>query len=239
MNRTVLYGAALLLLVAGVLTIVTASSLRRREPDLSISKTKSKQVATPAEWMTDYILTERSGRKFDSQELSGKVHVVNFFFTTCPSVCRMQSGKVAELAEEFGPQGVVFVSITCDPDRDTPAVLQQYANMFEADPDQWLFLTSHDLTYLRRVGGEVYQLAVDTQTHSEHLVVLDKWGKIRGRFHWDKPTQLHELRQALAALLVEQSPPTAAGQPGDGGPHEDGVTAAEGAAAREGGARQQ
>ena len=208
MNRKVLYSAAFLLLAAGILTIVTAATMKRRQPDSSVSKMEVQPVDAPSEWMTEYTLTERSGRQFHSQALAGKAHVVNFFFATCPSVCRRQSGKVDELAREFGPRGVVFLSITCDPDRDTPAALQEYAKIFNADPEQWLFLTSPDLTYLRRVGAEMYQLPVDKQTHSESLVVVDKWGELRGRFHFDRPEQLYEMKKVLEQLLAEEVPPS-------------------------------
>ena len=211
MNRQVLYGAAFLLFVAGVLTIVTAASMNLRPPDLLIGESQRPPEKLPdelpAEWMTEYTLTERSGRDFRSHELDDKVHVVNFFFATCPSVCRRQSGKVDELAQEFGPQGVVFLSITCDPERDTPVALQQYANMFDADPEQWLFLTTPNLTYLRRVGAELYQMPVDKQTHSENLVVVDKWGEMRGRFHFEQPKEVHEMKKLLGQLLAEEAPP--------------------------------
>ena len=210
MSRTALCATACLLLAAGILTIVTAASLSSRKPDVSVSKvreSKSTPVDAPTEWMTEYSLTERSGRQFHSKELNDKVHVVNFFFSTCPSVCRMQSNKVSQLVDEFGPQGVVFLSITCDPERDTPEVLQQYAKMYDADDDQWLFLTSSDLLYLRRVGAEVYQLPVDKQIHSENLAVLDKWGKIRGHYNWNKLPEVYEMRKALDQLLSEQEPP--------------------------------
>ena len=119
----------------------------------------------------------------------------------------MQSGKVRELADQFGPDGVVFLSITCDPAIDTPATLQNYASIFNADPEDWLFLTSTDMLYLRRVGAEVYQVPVDKQTHSERLVVVDKWGEIRAKVHWNKPEEILRLRGMLPELLAEESPP--------------------------------
>jgi cytochrome oxidase Cu insertion factor (SCO1/SenC/PrrC family) len=160
------------------------------------------QAESPPEWMTEYTLTERSGRKFHSRELAGKVHVVNFFFTACPTVCRMQTAAVQSLAKEFGPEGVVFLSITCDPENDDPVALSLYARQFEADAEDWLFLTG-EMAYLRRVGAEVYFVAVDRGTHSESLLVLDKRGKIRGRFSWKRPEELAELKKRLAELQAE------------------------------------
>jgi len=61
---------------------------------------------------------------------------------------------------------------------------------------------------LRRIGAEIYSVPVDTQTHSEHLVVIDKWGTVRGRFRWrNHPEELAELKQLLPSLLEESEPP--------------------------------
>jgi protein SCO1/2 len=212
MARIFLGLLALLLLCAGVVMGVVAIGATRRSETAGRSfstsqpapaNTPSKEVSS--EWLTAYELTERSGRKFRSDELKGKVHVVNFFFAKCPTVCRMQTSAVQALQNEFGPQGVVFVSITCDPENDTPVALAQYANEFHADPEQWLFLTG-DLPYLRRVGAEVYFLPVDKQTHSESLLVLDRTGKVRGRFSWKDAAELAKLKQTMSELLAESVP---------------------------------
>lgn len=203
---------SLLLLAAGLLLVVTAFSMSRRaQPEPVQTELIAEQpVATAAPatgWLTEYTLTERSGREFASSELKGQVHVVNFFFASCPSYCRMQTMEVQKLAAEFGPQGVKFLSVTVDPERDTAAELARYADLFNADPNHWLFLTG-DLLLLRRVGAEMYQLPVDKQMHTEHLVVVDRWGKIRGRIRWkDNPTELVTMKKLLSDLLVETEPP--------------------------------
>jgi cytochrome oxidase Cu insertion factor (SCO1/SenC/PrrC family) len=204
---------AFLLLVAGVLIFVVIKSTDQpvsagstAASDSAAPTPGATTPAAPAEWMTEYTLTERSGKPFASTDLAGKVHVVNFFFSKCPTSCRQQTAAVKAIAEEYGPKGVVFLSITCDPANDTPATLALYAQEFSADPEQWLFLTG-DLKYLRRVGAEMYFLPVDVGTHSEMLVVLDKWGQIRNRFSWKDAAQVGEMRQYLDELLAETERP--------------------------------
>jgi protein SCO1/2 len=210
--KLAIWSFSVLLLTAGLLLVVTALSMYRRaesEPFQSelIAEQPVATAAPAADWLTEYTLTERSGREFASSELKGQVHVVNFFFASCPSYCRMQTMEVQKLAAEFGPQGVKFLSITVDPERDTAAELARYADLFNADPNHWLFLTG-DLLMLRRVGAEMYQLPVDKQMHTEHLVVVDRWGKIRGRIRWkDNPTELASMKKLLSDLLVEAEPP--------------------------------
>ncbi len=207
MNRMLIGSLAFLLMVAGAL--FGALAISRGKAVRSGAVQVVDDTANPrgtGEWLKEYTLTERSGKKFHSRDLAGKVHVVNFFFSKCPTVCRTQTAAVQAIAKEFGPQEVVFLSITCDPANDTPAVLSVYAKEFAADPNQWLFLTG-DLLYLRRVGGEMYDLPVDVGTHSELLVVVDKWGQIRHRFSWKDAKEMAEMKQFLTELLAETNRP--------------------------------
>ena len=207
MKRTMIGALAVLLTAAGVLFGMVA--IARNAPGRSgveSVRDDSTTVPAPAEWLQEYTLIERSGKKFHSRDLAGKVHVVNFFFSKCPTACRSQTAAVSSVAKEYGPKGVQFLSITCDPANDTPATLSLYADEFDADQNQWLFLTG-DMTYLRRVGAEVYSLAVDVGTHSEALLVIDKWGQIRKRFSWKDAKQISEMKIFLIELLAETDRP--------------------------------
>ena len=152
--------------------------------------------------MTEYTLTERSGREFSSTELDGKVHVANFFFSACPSECPRQTAEVARIDRDFGPRGVHFVSISCDPERDTPAKLREYADGFNADKQRWVFLTG-DFDYIRQVAAAIYSTAVpERMVHRPHLIVKDKWGKVRGSFSWKDAQELAAMRGVDAKKVV-------------------------------------
>jgi cytochrome oxidase Cu insertion factor (SCO1/SenC/PrrC family) len=134
------------------------------------------------------------------------VYVTSFFFSSCPASCLRQNEKTRELQREFGKQGVQFVSITCDPEIDSPSRLREYAAKLQADPKEWWMLTG-DLTYIRRIASEIFQIALDKQTHSEKFFVTDKWGNIRGNYHWNQLAEMTELKTELKELLAEQEPP--------------------------------
>lgn len=209
MKRVLLGGIGLLLAAAGVLMLVTAAASQSNRPSrrmAEINRAQSQAYLKPPQStepiLTRFTLTDRSGKSFDSRSLEGQVYVVNFFFASCPSVCRMQNGAVADLQKEFGDSGVKFLSITCDPEKDTPEALAKYAQLFNARPEQWYFLTG-DLTYIRRIGAEMYSLAVDKNTHSERLVAVDRQGKIRGAWHWNNPEQMVEMKAELKKMLSE------------------------------------
>lgn len=163
-------------------------------------------------WLTSFQLTERTGRKLGSVDLRGKVFVVNFFFSTCPGPCMQQSRKIEEIQREYGEKGVQFLSISCDPDIDTPSLLRDYAAKFRIVGDSWWFLTG-DLNYIRRIAGEIYEVSLDRQTHREEFIVVDKWGAKRGMFLWKKPDQITAMRRELDKLLAETEPPPAPPKP--------------------------
>ena len=152
----------------------------------------------------DFVLTERSGKSYSSEQLLGHVWVASFFFASCPTTCLQQNQTVQGLANTY--QDVHFVSITCDPESDTPARLQEYASSFQAKPDQWVFLTG-ELNYIRMIGRDAFKVVVDKQTHSNRLLLVDKWGKVRGRFDWNDPRQLETLNKKIVELNQETQPP--------------------------------
>ena len=93
-----------------------------------------------------------------------------------------------------------FVAISVDPEKDTPEQLTEYAARFNADPQQWLFLTG-DLTYIRRVGAEVYKQPVNKQFHTERLVLVDPEGEIEGFYNWPEPAQFEKLKDKIRAYI--------------------------------------
>jgi protein SCO1 len=159
-----------------------------------------------SDWMQGFTLTERSGQQVQWKDLNGKVRVTSFFFSSCPANCLRQNQNVGELDQAYAGNNVVCLSITCDPDIDSPERLREYAAKLNASPDQWLFLTGK-LIYIRRVAGELFGVALDKQTHSERLIVTDKWGKIRGTFQWNRLDEMAELRLLVDKLLLETEPP--------------------------------
>ena len=114
---------------------------------------------------------------------------------------------MGEIQRAYSGKDVVCVSITCDPDTDSPERLREYAVKLEAPPDQWLFLTGR-LIYIRRVASELFKVALDKQTHTERLIVCDKWGNIRGSFLWNRLDEMAELRLLVDKLLAETERPS-------------------------------
>ncbi|MEW4451756.1 SCO family protein [Bremerella sp. JC817] len=147
-------------------------------------------------------LTSAEEETFDTTSLEGDVWIASFFFTTCPSICKMQNQQIAILQEEFADDGLKFVSITCDPDTDTPEVLRQYAESFQAEPGVWTFLTG-DMEKLKKIVEESFLVMFETQTHSDRLMVIDKQGKLRGSFRATDDTDFRRCQKMIKELLAE------------------------------------
>jgi cytochrome oxidase Cu insertion factor (SCO1/SenC/PrrC family) len=108
----------------------------------------------------EFALTERHGRQVTRNDLLDLVWVTNFFYTSCPDTCPLQSARLARLQRDFAnDRDVRLVSISVDPEHDTPAVLQDYAQRFGADPARWLFLTG-DKAAIYRLAQEGFRLSV-------------------------------------------------------------------------------
>ncbi len=213
MSRSLLFWLAVLLIVMGG----TGLWLGRKYSDSGIlvnidphAEVDEEYRRVPPDgnvpWLKEFTLVERSGATVKSADLKNQVYVTNFFYSTCPTTCRKQNEKIQEVELEYGPKGVKFLSISCDPETDTPSRLREYATTFKASATNWLFLTG-DLTYIRRIAGEIYETALDKQTHTEHFYVTDKWGNARGRFLWKNLSEMTEMKLLLGKLLAETEPP--------------------------------
>ena len=169
----------------------------------SIEDPKPSHPPEDEEWLSRFELTERSGRTVKSEDLLGQPYVVSFFFSTCPSICVQQNQKLKELQDEFAGEGVRFVAITVDPETDTPEQLREYAARFGADDDQWLFMTG-DLTYIRRIGAEVFRQHADKQVHTERFILVDANGEIEGFYDWPQKQQFAKLKETIRNMIDGQ-----------------------------------
>ena len=118
---------------------------------------------------------------------------------------REPTSGTSEIAEP-GTEIDNFVSITCDPRNDSPAKLREYAALFQARPQQWYFLTG-DLTYIRMIGRDAFKVPVDEKAHANRLMLVDKWGRVRGHFDWQDPRELERIEKQTRELLEETTPP--------------------------------
>ena len=152
-----------------------------------------------------FTLQNQLGQKIDVETIDQPM-IVNFIFTRCPNVCPTITAKMAILQEHLREHDVQLISITVDPQYDTPEILFTYAEQFGADSTRWFFLTGEE-KYIRSVVEgfqQTYQRvntddAVPNIMHSEKFILLDKEAHIRGFFD-DDPKGLNQLMRTISAL---------------------------------------
>jgi cytochrome oxidase Cu insertion factor (SCO1/SenC/PrrC family) len=166
--------------------------------------------------LTEFELTERSGKPFRTADMRGKVWVATYFFTSCPGNCIRLNKNIQLLHSMEDLKDVTWVSITCDPDNDTLQTLRDYADRWEADPNRWLFCRA-DLNYTRRVARGM-NLYLGLKTHQDYAIVIDKSGKVRGMFDATSKSDCQRLRTLLMQCVKEQSPQESVAASADDGP---------------------
>jgi protein SCO1/2/putative membrane protein len=139
-------------------------------------------------------LTERSGRTVTDRDLADRVWVASFVFTRCHASCPRISTAMKDVQRRLKGTGVQLVSITVDPDRDTPAVLTRYAESLEADPRRWWFLTGSE-DEIGRLVRERFKLSLAPMdpndpeaarmelAHSDRLALVDRGNRVVGLYN--------------------------------------------------------
>jgi protein SCO1/2 len=133
-------------------------------------------------------LMDQNDKKISNKDYLGKVYVVEFFFTTCPTICPKMNQSMLELQEAFyGNPNFGLASITIDPEHDTAAVLKEHANLLGVKHYNWHFLTG-DKEYIYNLANKGFNLyagennkAAGGFEHSGLFALVDKDGKIRCR----------------------------------------------------------
>lgn len=138
-------------------------------------------------------LVSQDNTVFDSQALKGRISIVNFIFTSCPEVCPLLTRQMAKIQEKTKAYDsrVQLISISVDPNTDTPEKLKKYGTKFGADFRRWTFLTG-PIESIRKVVVKGFMNAMGEKTgesqsepdlfeitHGENFVILDSRGEIR------------------------------------------------------------
>jgi protein SCO1/2 len=133
-------------------------------------------------------LTDQNDKKISDKDYLGKVYVVEFFFSTCPTICPKMNQSMLQLQDEFyGNPNFGLASITIDPEHDSAALLKEHANLLGVKHYNWHFLTGNK-KYIYNLANKGFNLyagennkAAGGFEHSGLFALVDKEGKIRCR----------------------------------------------------------
>ena len=154
----------------------------------------------------DFTLTDLNRQPFGSNNLQGKVWVANFFFTTCSGICPVMNKNIAALTRSFQMTGNVhFVSISVNPEQDTPEALKAYAAKFPSDNKRWHFLTGpRDMIQDLSISSFKIGSIDEPMFHSANLVLVDRYMQIRGYYDGTDQKAIQKLFTDLAQLTKKR-----------------------------------
>ncbi|MCF8256104.1 MAG: SCO family protein [Flavobacteriales bacterium] len=134
-----------------------------------------------------FAFPDQNGDTLRSLDMRGRIYLVDFFFTSCPSICPIMTANMTKVHERFQHyDDFQIISITVDPKRDTPEMLKEYVVSRKIDSPKWHFLTG-DKDSLYAVAYKFLSSAMEDNAapggflHTEYFVLIDKEGNMRSR----------------------------------------------------------
>jgi len=165
--------------------------------------------------IADFSFTDQYGNAFGSKDLKGKIHVANFFFTGCGSICPGMMQKLKSLNDSIGNNLLVqLVSFSVTPWRDSVARLKAYAETNGYTSPRWHLLTGDRgaiYTLARRsyFAEESLGFSKDSTDflHTEHVLLIDPSLRIRGIYNGTLALDMEQLLSDLKLLQREYAVP--------------------------------
>ncbi|MCB9419827.1 MAG: SCO family protein [Ardenticatenaceae bacterium] len=161
-----------------------------------------------------FLAVDQDGERLTNEDLRGQFVLYNFTYTNCSTGCEQMNQTMREIQNqldtvELGDIDVSLVTISFDPERDTPKALQAYAQSVGADPAVWRFVTLSDPTMMKFViggGFETYYEANEDGSFSfdPAFVLVDGWGIIRGEYRYQTMTPDSERILRHLGVLAEE-----------------------------------
>jgi protein SCO1/2 len=171
--------------------------------------------------VADFSLTNQDNATVSLADLRGHVWIADIIFTRCPGPCLRMTRQMKELQDALPKDAQTkLVSLTTDPDYDTPAILKTYAERAGSDPGRWTFLTGTKLQIASLATGSLKLSAVekklderaspdDLWVHSTIFVIVDKHAQLRGVYQTggeDVDWTVEKQKILAAASELEREP---------------------------------
>lgn len=192
-----------------LLIVLAAEGVQNRvwghdvQPAEKARPAQRREVSIP---VRDFSLTDQSGRPFEFRRLKGRVVSLAFGYTTCPDVCPLITAAMRRVQSELDPgegKSVYFLTITTDPEIDSPKILSAYAKRYEVDHANWAFLTGNPPalgSVWKNFGVNVIRKARGLIDHTPLTAVIDRQGVTRFVYLGTAPeskVMLEDLRRLL------------------------------------------
>ncbi len=151
-------------------------------------------------------LVNQYGEDITEQDFENKIYVADFFFTTCPGICPTMTGQMVRVQEANKDMNDFrILSHTVQPEVDSPEVLLEYAELYQADPKIWQFATGDrmeifNLARKSYFAAELEEGKEDEMVHTENFVLVDKEKRIRGIYDGTSEDEVDQLIDDIELL---------------------------------------
>lgn len=156
-----------------------------------------------------FAFENQDGAIITNDNVKGKIHVVNFFFTSCPSICPKMMSQLKRLQKLSDGMDIVILSYSVDPKRDSVPRLKRYADENGFSTVNWHLMTG-DADEIYELGMTGYNLsAMEDESadggflHSEMVVLVDKKGRLRGMYEGTQTKAMDQLLNDIKKLQKE------------------------------------
>jgi protein SCO1/2 len=181
-----------------------------RKPKLPIIGNDQNHHVSP------FSFVNQEGKTITNDDVKGKIYIVDYFFATCKGICPKMNENMEKVYKSIkGDKGVMILSHTVDPTKDTIKALKEYSLRFDADPNQWYFLTG-DKKALYEMARYSYLISAEDDTtgvsvdedfiHDKHFALVDKHGRIRGFYDGLADKDVQKLIADIKLLQKEVEP---------------------------------
>ncbi len=182
-------------------------------PDSVVVRERNGKNVTDTIWhkVKNISFTNQLGKKVSLDDLHGKIIVLDFFFTRCPSICPGLAKSMKRLQDSFVKNDsiVQFISISIDPEHDSVPQLRKFADRYNVNHDTWWIVSGDKKeTYdfaLNEVRANIADPGVDTAfIHTENFFLLDSNRIVRGFYNGFDTTEQAKLVRDIPLLMLER-----------------------------------
>ena len=161
--------------------------------------------------IADFTFKNQNGENISPKNFKGKIHVANFFFTICPSLCPKIMGNMMTVQKEFkDDKNILIASYSVMPDRDSVSVLRNYANTHNILDHKWQLLTG-DKKKIYEIARRSYfadenlgvQKGKNDFLHTENFILVDKNLHVRGIYNGTLQLEIEQLVKDIRELEKE------------------------------------
>jgi len=206
------FGVLLLIAVVGILIAMPILTPEQRLPIYQPSDINPKLVDESVRGVAsdhriaDFELVNQMGQAYRLDDLAGKIYVADFFFTTCPTICKDMVKHMYLVQEAFEDDAEIhLVSHTVYPEQDSVSVMYEYGQTFGVNPEQWTLLTGEKKVIYDLARKSYFAVTTEGNggetdfIHTENFVLVDKEKRLRGFYDG---TDLNDVQRLIKDIHV-------------------------------------